>query len=330
MLVNVLSDVFGITFYLAGLVFALSFYRKKRLLHLILAAVFLYLATSFRLAYIYGVYGIVLAFTVKGLNAIIRSIRDKEFQTKYASLRHVLRSFVCVALVVISVLIISYPQILFNQSTGHKGITSYDSEGSVVPGYTLAESSASKSISSLFVLSPIGFIPDRQIQSIKLSQYTLEDNLHMDQLLELFMSNPLDTMILIGKKLFEGFNVQLNSVYLWSNPESLAPLWSRQVLSYINYSVIFCCIYSFFQTKYSKVEILFLSLNFLTLIAPQLILHIEWRYFIIGYLGIYYCFVFKFLPFIESNRELGNASKFLIRLSGYIYMCFWISKSMHA
>jgi hypothetical protein len=179
------------------------------------------------------------------------------------------------------------------------------------------------------VLSPIGFWPDSQIQSIKLSQYKLEDYLHMDQLMELFMSNPLDTMIYIGKKLFEGFNVQLNAIYLWSSPGALAPIWSRMVLSFINYSVIFCCIYSFFKAKYTKEEILFLILNFITLIAPQLILHIEWRYFIIGYIGIYYCFIFKFLPLLSGKPDEKRAGKFLIRLSGYLYLCFWISQSMH-
>jgi hypothetical protein len=329
MLVNVLSDLFGITFYLAGLVFVLRFSKEKRIVQLVLGAVFFYLSVSFRLAYQYGVYGILLVFAVKGIVALIRAIKAREFRAKFGGTKRILRSALCVILVLISLLTVSYPQIVFNDAKGHLGIMAYDSKDSVIPGYTLAETSASMAISSTLVLSPIGFWPDSQIQSIKLSQYKLEDYLHMDQLMELFMSNPLDTMIYIGKKLFEGFNVQLNAIYLWSSPGALAPIWSRMVLSFINYSVIFCCIYSFFKAKYTKEEILFLILNFITLIAPQLILHIEWRYFIIGYIGIYYCFIFKFLPLLSGKPDEKRAGKFLIRLSGYLYLCFWISQSMH-
>jgi len=329
MLVNVLMDVFGITFYLAGLVFVLSFSREKKLYQLVLGSVFLYLSTSFRLAYQYGVYGILIVFAIKYIIAVKQAIKSNEFRAKYANAKYILRSAICILLVVISVLVVSYPQILFNKANGHNGITCYDSNDSVVAGYSLAETSANMSISSTFVLSPIGFQPDAQIQSIKLSEYTLDDNLQMSQLLELFMSNPLDTMILVGKKLFEGFNVQLNAIYLWSAAGELAPLWSRHILSYINYAVIFCCIYSLFKAKFTKMEIIFLALNFVTLIAPQLILHIEWRYFIIGYIGIYYCFIFKFIPLLVQNRNESSANRFLIRLSGYVYLCFWISRSMH-
>jgi hypothetical protein len=329
MLVNVLSDLFGITFYLAGVVFALRFSKEKNILQLVLGAVFFYLSISFRLAYLYGVYGILLVFAAKGIVAIIRAINARDFRAKYGDLKRILRSALCVFLVVISLLAVSYPQIVYNEANGNRGIFAYDSKDSVIPGYTLAETSASMAISSTFVLSPIGFWPDSQIQSIKLSQYKLEDYLHMDQLLELFMSNPLDTVIYIGKKLFEGFNVQLNAIYLWSSPGALAPVWGRMALSFINYSVIFCCIYSFFKAKYTKAEILFLILNFATLIAPQLILHIEWRYFIIGYIGIYYCFIFKFLPLLSGKLDEAKAGKFFMRLAGYLYLCFWISQSMH-
>jgi len=329
MLVNVLMDVFGITFYLAGLVFILSFSREKKLFQLVLGSVFFYLSTSFRLAYQYGVYGFLIAFAIKYIITVSKAIKANEFRAKYANVKYMMRSAICILLVVLSVLVVSYPQILFNKANGHSGITCYDSNDSVIAGYSLAETSANISISSTFVLSPIGFLPDAQIQSIKLSKYALADNLQMSQLLELFMSNPLDTMILVGKKLFEGFNVQLNAIYLWSAANELAPLWSRHLLSYINYVVIFCCIYSLFKAKFTNMEIIFLAINFITLIAPQLFLHIEWRYFIIGYIGIYYCFIFKFIPLLVQNRNEASASRFLIRLSGYVYLCFWISRSMH-
>lgn len=330
MLTAVLMDLFAVTCFMGGLLYVLLYAKERKLYYAGLAGILLAGATVFRSPYQYGVMGlivIVLAITViKAIRKIRMHVRKKEQDwIDKISAKKIVASIVLFAVTFIAVCI---PQIQINAARGHAGLLPYDAKGAwIEQDSTLAEMSANLCLTRSIIVYPYG-LTDKQIMSMKNSYYSGDALLSMNQLFDMFVSNPADTTVYIGKKLFCGFDVKTNVTYPANNYEKKT---SHYLFSLFNYIVLACSIYTIFTKNISKRENIIFSLAFLTIILLQTLVHVEWRYYISGYLILYYLLAFRFTQIIEDNESFKNAIKgnFLFYLAGFVYLSQWISLTFY-
>jgi len=110
-------------------------------------------------------------------------------------------------------------------------------------------------------------------------------------------------MKFLFKKIFLGLNIKTPDVY----PETPYKTNSiSYIFSLLNYFIIASSFYfignkKIKKTLFSKKEIILSSVLILFYILPQLLFHVEWRYYIMLYLISYYIFSFKIEEYLKNR-----------------------------
>ena len=247
-----------------------------------LSGVLITIASLSRTNYKFGIYIIIVIFVLK---------YGFKFLTNFIKLKN--KFFVYFFL---GVILISIPQAIINSKRGHIGLFPYDNDKNLLQ--THINISLENTLVYIYPYKPS---PDNTAKKLK-NNFTKEW-VNVNQGFSLFISNPLDTIILIAKKTFYSIDLKTPEMY----PSNYKSYTGVYFFSFFNYWIFLTGIYLLKKRRYrekyfSKKELLLGSILILVFTFPQLILAIEWRFFIIFYLIAYYIFSFKFTEIIQNEK----------------------------
>lgn len=305
---TVLSDFLGITFLLWGILNFLNYisYHKKR--YAIFTGIFLAIASLYRQNYKLGVYLIILLYIINIGYGYLKN--KKLIKMKKSFLLYFILGIVLVCL----------PQVKINYEKGHIGLFTFDRKGSwsyeinndlTKSNETLADELMNDSLTHSFIGWPYAK-PDTTAQKIK-KNFSSDINTRISfmQGISAYTLNPIDSLIIIAKKIFLGLNIKTSDVYPESQYNSNS---NSYIFSLLNYFIITTSFYFIGNKKikkilFSKKEIILGSVLILLYILPQLLFHVEWRYYIMLYLMSYYIFSFKIEEYLK-NKENNKINYF--------------------
>ena len=303
----VCCDLMGVVFLLASFCFILRSFRYASWMDFVIAGVTGAVAISFRTANLYGVIALVTVEFVMWL----RRRGDKKILIGLLS-------------GVLAFVLMSLPQLQINMYRGHAGLLPYDSHDAWHGRSTTVDSS-DYSLTTGNMGYPVRQVTDDQMLSMKDHVYNNDSPLEMDQLLDVFMDRPLETLMMMCKKIIIGFDKKSNIAYPipggdvpWRNTEGI-------MFSLLNYALLYAGIWALIKAgSVSKSEKRFAWIVFLSMVFPETFMKIEWRYVIAGYMLLYYYLTFHFAgPFIESEKnrkEVLQGSSFLIWSSVFSFL----------
>lgn len=324
-LTALLVDMVGAVAFLTGAVFVLKWIRNRKWWYLAMAGLAWSIACNYRTAYQYGIYVMLILLVAwwvissGGIKTAFRKIKcDKT------------RVFIGMFAATICFIVIALPQYQLNRVKGHTGLLPYDYPGAwVVEGSpsdaSLLESSANQSLNIGYTGYPIT-VSDEQMFSIKDSTFARTEFLQLPQILEAYISSPFNSLLYVVKKLILAFDLKTNITY----PDEIQ--WASSagiIFSLLNYFVLISAAYAFFANKrIGGLEKILGATLFFGLVIPQMIVHVEWRYFLASYLYLYYLFAYYFCELVidKSSRKVGS---YLPVLSIGIIFCFLVSFSVY-
>lgn len=279
---SVLSDMFGVVTFFGSILMFLNYIDENKNISAFLSGVLITIASLSRTNYKFGIYIIIVIFVLK---------YGFKFLTNFIKLKN--KFFVYFFL---GVILISIPQAIINSKRGHIGLFPYDNDKNLLQ--THINISLENTLVYIYPYKPS---PDNTAKKLK-NNFTKEW-VNVNQGFSLFISNPLDTIILIAKKTFYSIDLKTPEMY----PSNYKSYTGVYFFSFFNYWIFLTGIYLLKKRRYrekyfSKKELLLGSILILVFTFPQLILAIEWRFFIIFYLIAYYIFSFKFTEIIQNEK----------------------------
>lgn len=290
MFYSVLADMVGITCALYSILLFIKYKENKKKREAFLSGICLAIASLSRSNFTIGFYAVCVLFI---LSCFFKKIKlNKTFFFYF----------------LLGVFFICFPQIKINYDTGHIGLFSYDKKGSFLEEETLKQTHLNLMAKTSFVAWPYP-VPDKMSQNM-LYEFSNGENISFKQGLSMFSENFIITSIIIIKKIFLSLDLKTPEIYPWYKYSSHSNFY---LFSFFNYYIVltglFFVINNNFRKKFfSKKEKIWGSLLYLLYMFPQTILDIEWRYYILLYLMIYYIFSFKFLE-VLSNKILRKKLK---------------------
>lgn len=327
---TVLMDLVSVTCFFTFIMFVLLFVNSYKRKYAFGAGCAITSAIMYRLNY-------TIVFTFFCITAIIYVIYlviKYLFSKKPRSLKVVIINYLKGSIIfLIAVFLLSIPQLIINSNNGHIGLFPYDDKGSwVSEDYSLTDYSASLSFN---YLSGYPYpIKDAQINNIRLDNYiNLYDNLNVNQILFAYASKPLDAIHTIIKKTFTGFDIKTHIAYPSIDYSFNSYFY---IFSMVNYLILGSAIYIIFNNRIRKIliskkEFLLFIITFGILILPQSFVHIEWRYFLPGYILIYYIFAYK-LGLVLSNKDFKDMiwkSNYFIFIGPFCILAHMLSLSLY-
>lgn len=144
-------------------------------------------------------------------------------------------------------------------------------------------------------------IGDKTSQQI-LINFSQGTRLTMNQILSAFIYSPIETIIVIVKKIFLALDTRTNESYP-------SELWNLTFFSLVNYFIIATSLFFVKNKLFTKKEKILGILLFASAILPQTIMTVEWRYYIVLYFIVYYIFVFKFVSLVEQKEKFSELKK---------------------
>ncbi|MBD5503523.1 MAG: hypothetical protein HDR09_07195 [Lachnospiraceae bacterium] len=306
-LLYVLMDFPAVVLFFAGLTGYIYFINKPGALNGVFCGICFSAAINFRASYKIGVLGTLAVWT-------IYSIVEKKKQDKSGSIKiFSKKNIMCIIMLLFGFILICIPQLMINSSKGVVSLFPFTRNGSYYGTdafHSLPELSASLSFENMRVY-PLGSKADTQVQSIKVDYIgDISTVLNFQQLFEMFLRKPVDTLIYIMKKIYLGFNTLDPFVYSNGRYKGYRDsiVWISCLLNYI---VFFSGIYATFKlSKNIKEKIVFFIIAGF-LILPMTIERVEWRYYLSGYILANFLFCYHFLPeaskcIIDCREEAKN------------------------
>lgn len=319
-LTAIVVDIFGAVAFLNGVLFVFKYLRKTSWKYALIVGLSFSAACNFRTAYQYGIYVLILAVGCQKLYSICQNHKENKRVVRDSKI------YIEIIALVLGFFIIAVPQGMVNYAKGHFGFLPYDCDGAwAIETYpadsTLLESSANQSLSLGYTGWPIT-VADDQMLAIK-NEYYAEDFLQVPQILDVYASNPIQTLQYLLKKVFLAFDIKTNMTYPdtvpWNKP-------SGMLFSLLNYFVLISAIYIFFNNKNIHDEEKILGwVSALGLVLPQMFVHVEWRYFLSSYLFLYYLFSYYFVKGIFPCFEDKKNNTYLTIVSMGILLSFTLS-----
>ncbi|WP_155832620.1 hypothetical protein [Butyrivibrio sp. AE3006] len=315
MLTAVLVDLFAVSAFFSGIWMLLRCYREKKLIYSVFFGIFVAVSCNLRMAYKYGWAALLVVFFISMLIKRIIKINYK----------------VCLAIFIAmsSFVLISIPQFDVNREKGHFGFFPYNSI--YTEEQTLMELGMNISLGKSYTTYPFE-ISDAQQASMESALYTSEEYLSLEQIFGVYLHSPIESLIYLAKKMFLTFDIKTNVTY----PDRIE--WRKTsglLFSLMNYYILISALFIFFRTKrLNENEKLISYTLFASLVLPEMIMNIEWRYFISIYILLYYFYAYHFWECLsDDNGDIKAAFRreeyFICLLIG-IVMSFLLSLSMFA
>ena len=267
-----------------------------------LLGILIYISISYRTNYKYGVYFILMFFIY---NIIVKKFFKKE-------ILKIKLEYICFFL--IGIFLASIPQIIINYYTQrHIGIFPY-ANGRYINGITIEENLINLALNDCFICWPYPR-SDITAKQILMNADNGESYLSVIQALSAYIKNPLDSLIIMIKKMILSLNIKLSEVY----PDfDYSKNTNFYLFSFFNYTIVSTGLYLALSQKkikdkiFKKGEIILGRILIILFIFPQLIILADARYFILLYIIIYYMVSFKFFEFMKSkNFHINSYLKFI-------------------
>ncbi|MBO6115323.1 MAG: hypothetical protein J6P57_09740 [Lachnospiraceae bacterium] len=305
-LTSVLMDGFGMISFFAFIYYISRFCEDKRQYrYAFLSGLFGAVSVSFRTANLIGVIGI-LVFEIIG-----------SFIKKENNYRKTIWGLL---IGIFSFMIICIPQLIINLHRGHMGFFPYDHDGAYY-GRSVTTWSSDWSLANGNIAYPL-LATDDQMNTMKKQIYNNESPLTMEQLFDVYINSPIESTMIVIKKLIIGFDIKTNIAH----PGDGAVPWRStkgMLFSLWNYFLLFSGLFALFKNEEIKRKEKWMAgLIFAFIILPETFMKIEWRYIITGYFLIYYFFAFYFIvPLMENKEErmhFFDKTGYLTRLSVFM------------
>lgn len=332
---SVVMDIWSLVAYLAAMMYTIAYIKSPKYLNASLAGFCLAAACLFKGNYLLYVW----AFSLFSIAVIICKIfgMPKKAPHFLAELeRKVTWKILIVGLTsfFIAFVIICIPQTIINSYKGHIGILPYDEIGAYGDeNLTLMENGSNNPFMGVFVGPPF-VLGDKQTASIKTREYDANSRLNFNQIFHVYATSPLDSLVSFGKKALMAFDIKTNKTY----PDFNFDFSSRFYLfSTLNYIILGTSLYILFNKSFRRRlfeyrEIIFWLIIAIIQIIPLLIVgHIEWRYFLVGYVFSYYIFSYTFVNLVRDRTlfmELLN-SNYVYYLVVFVLIYHTISLTMY-
>lgn len=336
LLLYVSADLFGLSLFLCGLACLVKYLKTQKIRYSLVAGALLSASVLFRTSYLYAIIAIIvtviIGFAIKSYRLLQGSSIGKVSGVIYQHKKEVIKTFFATISFILAFLIVCIPQAQINSLRGHSGILPYDSEYN---GYdSLVTYHMNMSFSSNFIMWPNNVPADSQIANIKLRHYDSTTQLTFEQVMDAFISSPVDTLIYIGKKLLAGFDIKTNTAYPDDNfiVSGYKNSVKFNLFGFVNFSILFCGIWAMLTKRQTIREKVSFWIMFIFLVLTQTVLVMESRYILIGFFILYYFFVYHFIPDYISNEGVLKCKcnvKFLYFLTASIYIATWISHTFY-
>ncbi len=297
---SVLTDVLSLIIFSFFILILLKYIGKINLKISFILGILISLSASYRTNYKYGIYFILVFFLV---NIVLKKFFKKEI------LKINIKTMFFFLL---GVFIVSIPQIIINYSQGYIGIFPYGS-GRYVNGITIEENLINLALGDCFICWPYPR-SDITAKQILMNSDNRTSYLSVVQALSAYAKNPLDSLIVIIKRIILALNIKLSEVYPDFNYEKNTSFY---LFSFFNYIIISTGLYPILNKKiknkiFKREEIILSRILIILFIFPQLIILADARYFILLYFILYYIVTFKFFEFIKSKDfDVNSYLKFL-------------------
>lgn len=291
-LLYVLMDFPAAALFFAGITSYMYFIDKPSALNGVFCGICFSATISFRSSYKIAVLGALVVWT-------IYSIVENKRKGKLSFIKIFnKKNIMCAIMLLFGFVLICIPQLLINSTKGVISLFPFTNGGyyyGTDDFHSLPELSASGCFDNMRMY-PANSKADSQVQRIK-SDYIgdISTVLNFQQLFEMFLRKPIDTLIYIMKKLYLGFNILNPYVYSGGVYKGYQDsiVWISCLLNYI---VFFSGIYAVFKlSKHIKEKIVFFIIAGF-IILPMTIEHVEWRYYLSGYILANFLFCYHFLP----------------------------------
>lgn len=322
-LTSVLMDLFGLVTMMASIVYGMQFIKSKKNRYAILAGIVASISCSLRVANKFLYYALLVVYIA--FLFVMKVKKNKaDWKTKFVRTGLLLS--------IVSFFIVCIPQFLINEERGHFGFLPYDHDNAWV-GRSQVTWSSDRSLSYGDVALPFT-VTDEQMTTMKTKLYSRYDSLNMEQILDVFAESPLESFMFIFKKILIGYDIKTNIIYPVVKDRGFN-IWrssSGMVFSFINYFILFSGVYTLlFSNKVDKKEKWIAGLIFSTIVLPETLMKIEWRYIFAGYVWLYYIFAYHFIYEIvldkNEYRKLIDKTNYFpfVIVSIFIMFCFSFS-----
>ena len=321
----VLMDLIGVSAFLLAIVFLLHAFnldKKRSFIYAMGSGALFSVAVSFRSVYFYATVCMLFVITISNL---FKYFSENVYVKKI--LIRLLCLFVCF-------FIVSIPQAVINRYIGASGFLPCANREIWNRGKyerSIGEYSVDATMSGAFTGYPY-YCSDEFANTIKENKYSSDSMLTISQALDLFISRPTDTVAYVVKKIFIGFDVKTSISYPYSLEEY--PNISEvkgvffYVFSFLNYFVIGSALYIFVKHLKNRERMLIL-IPFFSVILPHTWTHVEWRYYLIGYIILYFLVAFYF-PIVAQRATVRNpdgGKDRTINWKYWLYICLYIAVS---
>ena len=288
---SVLTDMFGIVMFSWSILIFLNYLDDKKNISAFLSGILIAIASLTRANYSLGVYVIIFIFILK-------------YGFKISKLKKLKSKFFVYFF--LGMILISFPQAVINFKQNHIGIFPYDEKGSYARGLSLTEVHINDTLDKSLVFSMFTvFKPMPDNTALKLKNNFTKETININQMFSLFINNPIDTGVLMVKKLFYSIDLKTPEMY---PPSKYRSHTRTYIFSFFNYFVFLTGIYLLKDKKnrekfFSKKELQLGSILIVLFVLPQIVMFsIEWRFFMIFYLIAYYNCAFIFSKAILDNN----------------------------
>ena len=297
----VLVDLLGVVFLLYSLLLFLKYKKNKKKLTAFFSGICIAISSLNRGSYVLGIYFIFLLFII---NNMLFFIKKRNMSIKNSFFIYFFMGIILICL----------PQAKINYEKGKISLFSYDDKGSwTQKDESLKDEIIDGTLTNTFSGYPYS-LSDATAQKIKKTFVgNIGNKISFKQALSAFILNPIDTIVMMSKKLLLALNTKTSEAYP-DYPVVLLLHSDVYLFTLLNFFLISTVFYFVINKKlrellFSKKEIITGSILFILFMIPQLLFHVEWRYYILLYLMIYYIFSFKFLDYL-SNRRLKKTEYF--------------------
>lgn len=318
LLTGKLGDAPGYLFFFLA-VWAILESREKGLRYCFMSGLFIAISISHRMTYKHALYsGLFCVFVYW----IVKAIKTKHFLSLY----HIK----IVIMFVLGILVISLPQIYGNLSKGVFSIFPYTFEGT---NQAISTASWGLQAGTLVFGYPYGATDPSFIKMAgREGLVNYGDGYSLMTVLSVLSSQWLDTVVYIFKKLFFGFSPIRDISYgsiITGYPNSFPYVHATKfaIISMFYYLLCGCSVYLLLikNKLFALKEKILFSLIFFTLLLPQTFVHVEHRYFLPGYMIIYYIVCYTLMPLGSNYKDDSNwsgkiekASKMIMFVSLYV------------
>lgn len=292
----VLMDFPAAALFFAGMACYIYFINKPSVLNGVFCGICFSAAINFRTPYKIAVFGTLVVWTIYSI--VEKKRAGQGLLKKMLSKKNIM----CIVMLIFGFILICVPQLLINSSKGVVSLFPFTRGGTYYGTdafHSLPELSANGSFDNMRMY-PARSKADNQVRSIKIDYIgDISTVLNFQQLFEMFLRKPVDTLIYIMKKIYLAFNTLDPFVYSDNAFKGYRDsiVWISCLLNYI---VFFSGIYATFKLSKNIKEriVFFIIAGFI--IFPMTIEHVEWRYYLSGYILANFLFCYHFLP--EASR----------------------------